>query len=102
MTLTAARPSCAGEASNAAAIAAFDFGACMRASSPSNCVLRSSRPGERDLTSDSNSAYDNSTAFGASCFVMATAPPRAACSKMAPNSFLKRLAATVGRSTSSP
>jgi len=50
----------------------------------------------------SNSAYDNKTAFGVLCLVIATAPPSAACSKIAPNSFLKRVAATVGTSTSSP
>src|SRR6266571_4580599 len=54
--LTAARPNSAGEALNAAFMPFLAPGVCMRWSRPSNCALRSSRAGERDLTSDSNSA----------------------------------------------
>ena len=54
--LSAARPSLAGEASNAAAMPARALADCMRASRPSNCALKSSRAGVRDSTSDSNSA----------------------------------------------
>src|SRR5712692_9277320 len=54
--LTAARPNSAGEALNAAFMPFLAAGVCMRWSRPSNCALRSSRVGERDFTSDSNSA----------------------------------------------
>src|SRR5438445_8172844 len=54
--LTAARPNSAGEALNAAFMPFLASVVCMRWSRPSNCALRSSRAGERDFTSDSNSA----------------------------------------------
>src|SRR5262245_21930325 len=100
--LTAARPSSAGEALNASAMPFRACGVCIRCSRPSNFALRSSRVGERDLTRASNSVIESSTALGASCLVIATAPPTAACSKIEPNSFFMRLAGTVGTSTSSP
>ena len=92
----AARPKCFGVASKAEAIAGFEAAVCMPASNSSNSSVKSSRTGEADFVSASNSAYDSSTALGVLCLVIATAPRSAACSKIEPNSFLNLVAATVG------
>ena len=41
-----------------------------------------------------NSSIDRSTAFGASCLVISTTPPRMACSSTRPNSFFAAVAVT--------
>jgi hypothetical protein len=74
----------------------------MVANSLSKRSLRSSSAGVADAVRASNSAYDSSTALGVLCLVITTAPLSAACSKTVPNSFLRRLAATMGTSTSLP
>ena len=99
---TAAAPISSGEASNAAATPALAFGVCMVANSSSKRSPRSSSAGVAEAVSASNSAYDSSTARGVSCLVITTAPSTAACSKTVPNSFLRRLAVTMGTSTSLP
>src|SRR5471030_645834 len=99
---TAARPSAFGEALKAAATPFLAAGACMRASSPSNCPFKASRLRERSPARASNSSTEIRMARAASCLVIATAPLRIACSNTAPNSFLNRVAGTASISTSSP
>src|SRR5262249_50452622 len=101
LVATEALPSSAPDARNAASTPFFALGDCMRSSNASNSASSSPRLCERAFTSAWNSSHETSTAFGASWRVIATAP-RAACSRTAPNSFLRRVAATLGTSTSSP
>src|SRR5581483_1773348 len=89
--LTAARPRRWGVASNADAMPALAFGVCMRCNRSSKRAVRSSSAGSLAAINASNSAIDISTALGVLCLVIATAPLTAACSKIVPNSFLKRV-----------
>jgi len=98
----AARPSSAGEASNAACIPRLAAGACMHSSRPLKRALSSSRVSERSRPSDSNSSWESSIAFGLSCRVMPMAPAVAKRSRTSPKAFLDCVAEISGISTTSP
>src|SRR5262249_53054560 len=91
---TAARPISAGEAPNAAFMPPRAFGVCMRANIASNSALSESRALDAPRCSALNSSTDRMTAFGASCFVMTTVPPRRTVSRTRPNCVFASVAVT--------
>jgi len=73
--VTAAFPSCFGEAPNAAFIPVRAFAVCIRASKESNSSFRFSSFVCVALESAPYSSIESRTALGVSCLVISTMPP---------------------------
>src|SRR5437016_5621864 len=95
--MTAAFPSCFGEARKAACIEFRTPGLCMRMRSESNSALKLLILDSGALARAVYSSMEIRTALGASCFVITTTPPCMAFSSRRPNLFFASVAVTKAR-----
>src|SRR6266704_5143579 len=98
--MTAAFPSCFGEAWKALFIAFRAPGRCMRMRRESNSALKVLILDSGALARTVYLSMEIRTALGASCFVITTTPPCMAFSSRRPNLFFASVAVTKARSLS--